>query len=184
MTPLRDSSSRALPSADSSSLPTTPILEQVRLRIPRLIVGHVLALSPLERFVLSKVDGELDIEHLAEGIALSIDEVIAIFLGLSARGAVRLDTPRPTERRTTSQVRTRAQRPEPVAREEDIMQLDERDLVEIEPETVDASRAPDSSGPFVRSTQPRTTLPSSSPISSPSSSSVAPPASIPRPAKR
>lgn len=164
MATLRDSSQRVESLEDPSALRTVPILAEARARIPRLNVGHFLALSPLERFVLSKVDGDLDIERLAEGIALSTDEVVAIFLSLSVRGAVRLDVPRPTERRSTSFIRTRAQRPEG---EDDILQLDESDLVEVAPETVDVSRQPDSSGPFPRSSQLRTTLPISSPVATP-----------------
>lgn len=169
MATLRDSSKRVESLEDPSTLPTVPILAEARTRIPRLNVGHLLALSQLERFVLSKVDGDLDIEHLAEGIALSIDEVLAVFIGLAARGAVRLEVPRPGERRSTSFIRTRAQRPEG---EDDILQLDESDLVEVAPETVDASRVPDSSGPYPRSSQLRTTLPSLAPIA------------VPRPSKR
>lgn len=169
MASLRDSSKRVEPLEDASTLPTVAILAEARLRVPRLIVGHLLALSPLERFVLSKVDGDLDVEHVAEGIALSIDEVVAIFLGLSARGAVRLDVPRPTERRSTSFIRTRVHRPDV---EEDVVQLDDGDLVEIAPETVEVPRATDSSPPFSRSTQLRTTLPISSPVA------------VPRPSKR
>ena len=113
---------------------TVPILEEARARIPRLVLGSKVELSPIERRIVSKIDGEQNVDELAASLGSTSDEVLAVLLGLSGRGGVRLDPPSPAarDRRSGSGVRERSAG-------EDEFTLDDGDLIEEVPAPAEPS---------------------------------------------
>lgn len=159
---------------------TVPIASQIRAAIPRPIFGHGVAVSPLERFVLSKVDGRRSVHDLAVLVSLAPAEVAALFLSLSGRGAVRLEG----APRASSSVRLRApSEPAAASGREIVEELSDGDLEEVfehltdDAEAPRAASTPPSSGP--RPPPPRPAAPPSSGAPSSRAPGVPRPASTP-----
>lgn len=107
---------------------TRPMQEPLRSAVPHLRPGHGEQLSPLERFVLSKVDGRRSVADLAGLVEICWEEALAIVLSLLERGVVRIEGSRkPPPRRPISGVRARVS----VEPAQDEIALCDDDLEEI-----------------------------------------------------
>ncbi len=99
------------------------------------------AISPLERFVLARVDGRRRVRDVAGLVELSVAEVAAVLMSLGKRAAVRL--PEDGPRRTTSGVRPRV-------RAEAVVTLAGDDLEELVETPIPTPARGERSGPVPR----------------------------------
>lgn len=83
--------------APSTVAVTRPIGERVHDRVPRAVAHFQGELGPLERRVLLHADGVRTFGEIGQRLRLSEQEVVALALALSGRGAVVL-TARPPPR--------------------------------------------------------------------------------------
>lgn len=123
--------------APSTVAVTRPLGERVHDRVPRAIEHYQGELSPLEQRLLLHADGKRTFAEIGRLLRLSEEEVVALALTLSGRGALVL-TARPPPR-PKSGLRPRAplapdpRREEPGEAPEIVIEVDLGDFYEIVP---------------------------------------------------